>query len=104
MELEQDMVTIKDGPYHNLPIINDADGTEFADHPFFEASSIRKINGKYYFIYSSTWMHELCWQSPIAQWAIIISEAFWFPIPTLASMAIQKRSITAVIHTGVSPL
>ena len=50
MELEQDMVTVKDGPYHNLPIINDADGTEYEAHPFFEASSIRKINGKYYFI------------------------------------------------------
>ena len=61
MELEQDMVTIKDGPYHNLPGINESDGTEFEAHPFFEASSVRKINGKYYFIYSSTWMHELCW-------------------------------------------
>ena len=61
MELEQDMITVKDGPYHNLPIINDADGTEYEAHPFFEASSVRKINGKYYFIYSSCWMHELCW-------------------------------------------
>lgn len=61
MELEQDMLTIKQGPYHNLPIICDAPGTEYEEHPFFEASSIRKINGKYYFVYSSTWMHELCW-------------------------------------------
>ena len=61
MELEQDMVTVKAGPFHNLPIINDADGTEYEAHPFFEASSVRKINGKYYFIYSSCWMHELCW-------------------------------------------
>ena len=53
MELEQDMITVKDGPFHNLPIINDADGTEYEEHPFFEASSVRKINGKYYFIYSS---------------------------------------------------
>ena len=37
MELEQDMITVKDGPYHNLPIINDADGTEYEAHPFFEA-------------------------------------------------------------------
>lgn len=61
MELEQDMITVKHGPYHNLPIINDADGTDYEAHPFFEASSIRKINGKYYFVYSSCWMHELCW-------------------------------------------
>lgn len=61
MELERDMLTIKSAPIVNLPIITAAPGTEYAEHPFFEASSVRKINGKYYFIYSSTWMHELCW-------------------------------------------
>ena len=61
MELERDMITLKSTPEINLPIITDAPGTEYAEHPFFEASSVRKINGKYYFIYSSTWMHELCW-------------------------------------------
>ncbi|MBP5358369.1 MAG: family 43 glycosylhydrolase [Treponema sp.] len=33
----------------------------FKDHEFFEASSIRKIGDKYYFIYSSAPMHELCY-------------------------------------------
>ena len=61
MELERDMVTLKSAPVENLPIITAAPGTEYEEHPFFEASSVRKINGKYYFIYSSTWMHELCW-------------------------------------------
>ena len=61
MELEKDMVTVKSAPVENLPIITAAPGTDYAEHPFFEASSVRKINGKYYFIYSSTWMHELCW-------------------------------------------
>lgn len=61
MELERDMLTLKSAPVENLPIITAAPGTEYEDHPFFEASSVRKINGKYYFIYSSTWMHELCW-------------------------------------------
>lgn len=61
MELERDMLTVKSAPQVNLPIITAAPGTEYAEHPFFEASSVRKINGKYYFIYSSTWMHELCW-------------------------------------------
>lgn len=61
MELERDMITLKSAPVENLPIITAAPGTEYEDHPFFEASSVRKINGKYYFIYSSTWMHELCW-------------------------------------------
>lgn len=31
------------------------------EHAFFEASSMRKINGKYYFIYSSQSSHELCY-------------------------------------------
>lgn len=61
MELERDMITLKTAPVENLPIITAAPGTEYAEHPFFEASSVRKIGGKYYFIYSSTWMHELCW-------------------------------------------
>ena len=30
-------------------------------HAFFEASSIRKIHGKYYLIYSSVNSHELCY-------------------------------------------
>jgi len=81
MELEQDMITVKDGPFHNLPIINDADGTEYEAHPFFEASSIRKINGKYYFVYSSCWMHELCWavaDSPLGEYhfgGVLVSNA-----------------------------
>ena len=33
----------------------------FKDNEFFEASSIRKIGDKYYFIYSSAPMHELCY-------------------------------------------
>ena len=36
-------------------------GTGFADHPFFEASSIRKVGDTYYFVYSSIWNHELCY-------------------------------------------
>ena len=81
MELEQDMITVKHGPYHNLPIINDADGTEYEAHPFFEASSVRKIGGKYYFIYSSTWMHELCWavaDTPLGEYrygGVLVSNA-----------------------------
>ena len=33
----------------------------YKGHEFFEASSIRKIGNKYYFIYSSVVMHELCY-------------------------------------------
>lgn len=33
----------------------------YKDHAFFEGPSIRKINDIYYFVYSSTVMHELCY-------------------------------------------
>ena len=68
-----DMLTIKEEPKPILP--TETKGTPFesrihifpksghnlAGHGFFEGSSIRKINGKYYFIYSSVNNHELCY-------------------------------------------
>ncbi|MCF0228268.1 MAG: family 43 glycosylhydrolase [Parasporobacterium sp.] len=59
IELEQDMVTIKQEPKLLFPI-KGRQGA-FKDHAFFEASSIRKINGKYYFVYSSEHNHDLCY-------------------------------------------
>ncbi|MGN1140759.1 MAG: family 43 glycosylhydrolase [Oliverpabstia sp.] len=35
--------------------------SSFYGHSFYEASSIRKVNGMYYFIYSSENSHELCY-------------------------------------------
>ena len=35
--------------------------SKLAEHAFFEASSVRKIKDKYYFIYSSRLGHELCY-------------------------------------------
>ena len=35
--------------------------SEFFGHAFYEAASIRKINGNYYFIYSSENSNELCY-------------------------------------------
>lgn len=59
LELEPDMVTIRTGPRLLFP----AKGREgaYQDHAFFEASSIRKVDGKYYFVYSSEHNHELCY-------------------------------------------
>lgn len=54
-----DMMTVTSEPRHIIPA--DVTGTSFAAHPFFEASSIRKIGEKYYFIYSSWQNHELCY-------------------------------------------
>ena len=55
-ELAADMHTIIGGP-SKVEIQN----TPCWGHEFFEASSMRKINGIYYFIYSSKNSHELCY-------------------------------------------
>ncbi len=60
MTLEADMLTLKSEPRKLLPDLRDG-ATDFAGHEFFEASSIRKISGKYYFVYSSVRSHELCY-------------------------------------------
>lgn len=61
IELESDMITVKSGPTIMLPKIGYADETNFKGHEFFEASSMRKIENTYYFIYSSINSHELCY-------------------------------------------
>lgn len=61
MTLTEDMLTLKEEPKPLLPDIHQGAGTGFEGHEFFEASSIRKINGKYYFVYSSVLSHELCY-------------------------------------------
>lgn len=58
LELEQDMLTIK--VPEKLIFPNRGKGS-FENHEFFEASSIRKYDGKYYFVYSSRHNHELCY-------------------------------------------
>lgn len=60
-ELEPDMLTIKTKPKVLIPAQRQEKGTSFEGHPFFEASSIRKVGEKYYFIYSSILSHELCY-------------------------------------------
>ncbi len=58
LELEPDMVTIKGDQRLLFP----AQGPgSFAGHGFFEASSIRKYDGCYVFVYSSEHNHELCY-------------------------------------------
>lgn len=61
IELESDMVTIKAEPKLLFPRKGNNPPDEFAGHEFFEASSIRKIDGKYVFVYSSANNHELCY-------------------------------------------
>ncbi len=60
--LEDDMITVKEGPFRILPGQFDTPkDSEFFGHAFYEAASIRKINGRYYFIYSSENSNELCY-------------------------------------------
>lgn len=57
--VEDDMLTVREAPKHIIPY--QTKGTSFEEHPFFEASSIRKVGDTYYFIYSSWKNHELCY-------------------------------------------
>lgn len=61
LELEPDMKTVRGGEMFTVPGPAKAKGTDFEGHGFFEASSPRKINGKYYLVYSSQQSHELCY-------------------------------------------
>lgn len=68
IELEKDMVTVKEGPKVIFPDKKHGKGTDFEGHEFFEAPSIRKICDTYYFVYSSFNGHELCYatsKSPV---------------------------------------
>ena len=74
-ELESDMLTIKQGPiYIGVKGKADGKGTPYEGHEFFEASSLRKFGGRYYFIYSSFEGHELCYavsDSPLGQFELV---------------------------------
>lgn len=57
-ELEKDMLTMKT----EQKLVTSGTEKCFDENPFFEASSIRKFNGKYYFIYSPLPnVHNLCY-------------------------------------------
>ena len=60
LRLDKDMKTIRNVTAV-IPTKSMADHTSFAEHPFYEASSIRKIGDLYYLVYSSLQGHELCY-------------------------------------------
>mgnify|MGYP003292972952 CR=1 FL=1 len=69
IELEPDMVTIKGEPKKVMERKGVETDPAFNDgHEFFEASSPRKINGKYYMVYSSFLGHELCYAISDSPW------------------------------------
>lgn len=61
IELEPDMITIRTEPVKIIPGRANGKGSPFEGHEFYEASSMRKFDGKYYFIYSSMLSHELAY-------------------------------------------
>ena len=79
--LGEDMLTIEEEPVFVVPGIENPDKGSFEGHEFFEASSIRKRGDKYYFIYSSIVMHELCYavsddpRGPFTYGGVIVSNA-----------------------------
>ncbi|MCL2628494.1 MAG: family 43 glycosylhydrolase [Oscillospiraceae bacterium] len=60
-ELEADMKTIKVPPKPLTPGWINSEGSGFEGFEFFEAPSMRVIDGTYYLIYSSIKSHELCY-------------------------------------------
>ncbi len=58
--LGKDMLTVVQPPVIIAPGCVYARNTDFAAHPFFEGPSLRKIDGRYWLVYSSLAMHELC--------------------------------------------
>jgi hypothetical protein len=61
VELMDDMVTVAGDAVRIVPGEFRSQGTSFDGHAFYEASSIRKYDGIYYFVYSSQLSHELCY-------------------------------------------
>lgn len=61
VRLADDMHTIISDPVCVANGPDTAKGTAYEAHPFFEASSIRKIGDWYYFVYSSLQGNELCY-------------------------------------------
>lgn len=57
-----DMLTVRNGPtYIGVGGYKDGNTKGYEGHLFLEASSMRKFDGRYYFIYSSMNSHELCY-------------------------------------------
>lgn len=61
VRLQADMRTVAEKPRMLIPGYKNSAGTGFEGHEMYEASSMRKINGRYYFIYSSRLSHELAY-------------------------------------------
>ena len=61
VRLERDMKTVKGEPKMLIPGYKNSKGTGFEGHEMYEASSVRKIGTRYYFVYSTRLSHELAY-------------------------------------------
>lgn len=61
VKLADDMHTMITEPVCVANGCDTCKGTDYEEHPFFEASSIRHFGDWYYFVYSSLQGHELCY-------------------------------------------
>lgn len=79
VRLAADMRTMTEEPKRLAPGYLQVEGTDFEGHAFFEASSIRELDGRYYFVYSSEVGHELCWatmptpEGPVTYGGVVVS-------------------------------
>lgn len=61
LQLQKDMLTVEKGPEIVIPSLKYGKGTSFEGNEYFEGPSVRKINSRYYLIYSSVHTHQLCY-------------------------------------------
>lgn len=82
VELNDDMFTMKHVPKWTIPGVGHGSGTSFEGHEFLEASSLRRYNNHFYYIYSSQSQHELCYaiaediMGPYEYRGVLVSNAY----------------------------
>lgn len=91
LTLCDDMLTVQTEPVRIIP--EKTKGTDFEGHGFFEGASIRKINGIYYFIYSSQLNHGFAMRQAAIRTGRSVTGARLFPPATSGCTA--EKSATA---------
>jgi len=96
--LDNDMLTILEGPVPIIPGCNLTDGTGFEGHGFYEASSPRKINGKYVMVYSAETSHEMAYalaDAPLGPYS------FAGPLVSSADLGLNSNTEPLMPHGNV---
>lgn len=103
--LAPDMKTIVEGPVEIIPGGNRTAGTGFEGHGIYEASSPRKVNGKYVMVYSAETSHEMAYaisDSPLGKYT------FMGPLVSSADLGLNGNEEPKMpygnVHGGIVPL